>query len=55
MASQSAISEAGSVVTADQINYEQKMFSHPSYRFDPQFSNTFGQAIILGSSQSCYN
>lgn len=51
MASQSAIAEGASVVTADQINYHQKMFSHPSYRFTPQFSNTFGQPIVLGSSQ----
>lgn len=52
MASQSAIAEGGSVVTADQINYDQKMFSHPSYRFEPQFSNTFGQSIVLGTSQT---
>ncbi len=52
MASQSAIAEGGSVVTADQINYDQKMFSHPSYRFEPQFPNTFGQTISLGSSQT---
>lgn len=52
MASQSAIAEGGSVVTADQINYQQKMFSHPSYRFEPQFPNTFGQTISLGASQT---
>ncbi len=51
MASQSAIATGGSVVSADQITYEQKMFSHPSYKFEPQFPNTFGQAITLGSSQ----
>ena len=51
MASQSAIAEGASVVTADQINYHQKMFSHPSYRFTPQFSNTFEQPIVLGASQ----
>lgn len=51
MASPQAIAEGGGVVTADQINYHQKMFSHPSYRFEPQFSNTFGQPIVLGSSQ----
>ncbi len=50
MASQSAIAEGGSVVTADQINYQQKMFSHPSYRFEPQFSNTFGAPINLSSA-----
>ena len=27
------------------------MFSHPSYKFEPQFSNTYGQAIVLGASQ----
>ena len=54
MASQSAIGESGSgsVVTSDQINYHQKMFSHPSYKFEPQFSNTFGQPLVLGSSQT---
>jgi len=52
MASPEAIASAGSVVSADQINYEQKMFSHPSYRFEPQFPNTFGQTISLGSNQT---
>ncbi|HRP37293.1 MAG TPA: hypothetical protein PLS50_05795, partial [Candidatus Dojkabacteria bacterium] len=52
MASESAIGSAGSVVSADQINYEQKMYSHPDYKFEPQFPNTFGQAITLGSSQT---
>ena len=28
------------------------MFSHPTYRFEPQFPNTFGQTIALGSSQT---
>ncbi|HEV2601387.1 MAG TPA: hypothetical protein VGT41_03750, partial [Candidatus Babeliales bacterium] len=36
----------------DQINYHQKRFSHPSYRFEPQFSNTFGQPVVLGASQT---
>jgi len=52
MASPEAIAQGGSVVTADQINYEQKMFSHPSYKFEPQFPNTFGQNIILSTSQT---
>jgi len=52
MASESAIGSSGSVVSADSINYEQKMYSHPSYRFEPQFPNTFGQTISLGSSQT---
>ena len=51
MASQSAIAEGDSVVTADQINYNQNMFYHPSYRFTPIFGNSFGQPIVLGSSQ----
>lgn len=50
MASQSAIAEGGVYVSADQINYEQKLFSHPSYKFEPQFPNTFGQTISLSSS-----
>jgi len=52
MASESAIAEGGSIVTADQINYEQKLFSHPSYRMEPQYPNTFGQTISLGTSQT---
>ena len=52
MASPSAIAEGGSVVSADQINYEQKMFSHPNYKFELQQPNTFGQAISLGVSQT---
>ena len=52
MASESAIAEGSSVVTSDQINYHQKMFSHPSYRFSPQFSNIFGQPVVLGTSQT---
>src|SRR4051812_38704945 len=52
MASPEAIGSAGSVVTSDQINYQQKMFSHPSYRFEPQYPNTFGQSISLGASQT---
>ena len=53
MASAQAIaSSTGSIVSADQIDYSQKLFSHPSYRYDPQFCNTFGQPIILGSSQT---
>ena len=52
MASESAIAEGSSVVTSDQINYHQKTFSHPSYRFSPQFSNIFGQPVVLGTSQT---
>ncbi len=51
MASQSAIAEGGSTVTADSINYQQKLYSHPSYKFEPQFPNTFGSPIVLGASQ----
>ena len=49
---QSTMASGDSVISSDQINYEQKMFSHPSYRYEPQFSNTFGQAISLGTSQT---
>ena len=52
MASQSAIAEGGSIVSADAINYQQKMFSHPSYKFEPQFPNTFGQPINLTASRT---
>ena len=43
--------EGSVVVSSDQINYKQKLFSHPSYRFEPQYPNTFGQNIVLGASQ----
>lgn len=37
---------------AKQIDYSaQKIYRHPSYRYMPQYPNTFGQAISLGSSQ----
>ena len=49
MASESAIAEGS---TADQINYQQKRFSHPSYKFEPQYPNTFGQPIVVGASQT---
>ena len=49
--SQSTADDDGNVVTASQIDYKQSMYSHPSYKFCPQFSNTFGQPIVLGSSQ----
>ena len=47
--SQSVNADSGAVVTASQI---EAMSSHPSYRFEPQFPNTFGQNIVLGSSQT---
>ncbi len=50
--SQTVNADSGSVVTASQIDYKQSLYSHPSYRFDPQFPNTFGQAISLGASQT---
>ena len=39
------------IVSADQVNYQQKTYSHPSYKFEPQFPNTFGQKISLNTSQ----
>lgn len=51
MASQSAIAEGGGVVTSDQINYAQKLYSHATYRHEPQFSNTFGQTVNVNASQ----
>ena len=50
--SQTVNADSGPVITATQIDYKQSMYSHPSYRFSPHFSNTFGQAIILGPSQT---
>lgn len=52
------------VVKAPQIEYKQYVYNHPSYRMDPQYPNTFGQPIVVNSSQSpvtinlpseCYN
>ena len=47
-----SIGESGSsdVVSSEQINYQQKMFSHPTYRFEPQFPNTYGLVISLESA-----
>ena len=53
MASPQAIASARDYVTADQINYEpQKVFSHPSYRYEPQYANTNGQPIVLNANQT---
>lgn len=52
MASPQSIAEGSDVVTSDQLNYQQKLFSHPSYQLTPQFPNTFGQTISLGAGQS---
>lgn len=42
----------GMVVQAKSIDFStQKMFRHPSYRYMPQYPNTFGQPIVIGSSQ----
>ena len=50
--SQSVNADSGEIVRSSQIDYKQSMYSHPSYRFEPQFPNTFGQSIVLGSSQT---
>lgn len=57
MASQSAIAtphllDGKPVVSADSLNYRQKEFSHSSYRFNPQYSNTFGANVNLSASQT---
>ena len=50
MASQSAIGQGADVVTSDSLNYKQRLFSHPDYKFEPQNSNNFGQPISLGAN-----
>ena len=50
MASQSAIGQGGDVVTSDSLNYKQRLFSHPDYKFEPQNSNTYDQPISLGAN-----
>ncbi len=47
MASEAAIAEGGDIVTSTQIDYTQKLFSHPDYRFEPQFPNTFGLKFLI--------
>ena len=50
--SQTVNADSGPVISSSQIDYKQSMYSHPSYRVSPQFSNTFGQPIVLGASQT---
>lgn len=38
------------MVTSDSLNYKQRLFSHPDYKFEPQNSNTYGQTISLGAN-----
>ncbi len=54
MASESAQAEGemSNIATSDQINYKQRLFSHPQYALAPQFSNTFGQAVQLTTGQT---
>ena len=53
MASQSSIAEGekSGISVSDQLQYRQSLFSHPQYRLEAQFSNTYGAPIILGTSQ----
>ena len=51
MASESAIAEStGGVVTSNQIDYKQSLYSHPDYRYNVQYPNTFGQDISLSAA-----
>ena len=52
MASSEGIAEGSSVVSSDEINFHQKLFSHPSYKYNAQFPNTFGAPITLGVSNT---
>jgi len=40
-----------SIVTAPQIDDKQEALSHPTYRYNQVFPNTYGQAIQLGAGQ----
>ena len=40
------------IVASEQITYQQSVYSHPSYVFEPQFPNTFGQPINLNTGQN---
>ena len=49
MATTEALSaSAGSeTVIAEQLDYHQKHFAHPTYKYNAQFSNTFGLSISV--------
>lgn len=51
MASQSAMATNGKVVSAEQLDFEQKMFSHPDYQFQLVAPNNFGNDITLASNR----
>ena len=38
------------MVVSDSINYKQRLFSHPDYKYEPQNSNSYGQPISLGAN-----
>lgn len=52
MATQAEIAEGSSIVSSKQIDYQQKVFSHPSYVHRMIAPNTNGQTISLNSSQT---
>src|SRR4051794_35125070 len=39
------------IVTAPSFDYDQVLYSHGDYKFTPQYSNTYGQPMVLGQSQ----
>src|SRR5580698_9155983 len=39
-------------VTSKTLDYQQKYFRHSTYNYTPQFPNTYGQPIALGTSQN---
>jgi len=54
MATESQLGKAAEkpAVTSKTLDYEQKLFRHSTYNYVPQFPNTYGQTIALGTSQS---
>src|SRR4051812_33031702 len=52
MATEKEQATGSSIVTAKQIDYHQKVFSHPTYQFQTVYPNTFGTPIPLDASQN---
>jgi hypothetical protein len=52
MATESNIAEGNTIVVSENVEYRQKLFTTPSYKYNAQFSNTFGQPINLGVSST---
>lgn len=50
MASQASLGSSDAIVQSDELNYKQRMFSHPEYKLQFVPPNTYGAPIVLGTS-----